>query len=121
MADCRNALSDNLESAGFRCPQCGGRLEEQAAERGHLRLACTRGHVFSADELFAIFAGVLERGEAFPWAATPQILTEYADLARRLVRLARQRGDSDAAAELAQRAREAEMWLWRLRRDRLGT
>src|SRR5919198_2303431 len=94
-----------MKGAGFRCPQCGGQLEEQETGSDQLRLACTRGHAVSADELFAIFAGVLERGEAFPWATTVQILTEYIDLAGRLARLARQRGDSDAAAELGRRAR----------------
>ena len=108
-------------SAGYRCPNCGGRLEEQQDERGALRLACLRGHEFSTDELLAIFAETLERGEEFEWSATIQILTEYMSLARRLARLARQRGDlSTAAHELEDRARDAEQRMWRLRQERMG-
>jgi hypothetical protein len=82
---------------------------------------CLRGHEFSADELLAIFAEALERGEEFEWSATMQILTEYASLARRLARLARQRGDlSTAAHELEDRARDAERRMWRLRQARIG-
>jgi hypothetical protein len=95
-----------VESAGFRCPHCGGRLDqEQAARSGQLRLACTHGHASSADELLAIFAGALERDEEYVWAGTRQILTEYIALAQRLARVASQRGDADTAAELMQRAR----------------
>jgi hypothetical protein len=68
--------------AGFRCPHCGGRLEEQQADHGRLALACLRGHSFSADDLLTIFAESIERGEEFAWASTVQILTDYAALAK---------------------------------------
>jgi hypothetical protein len=110
-----------VENAAFRCPRCGGLLEEQDTGSDQLRLSCQVGHTFSADELFTIFTGVLDRREEFTWAATTQILDEYIALAHRLAKIARRRGDGDIADELDRRAREGERRLWRMRRGRIGT
>ena len=71
---------------------------------------------FSADELLAEFAAQ----QTIPLVGALQVLAEYALLARRLARWARERDQSWMAAEFEARARAAEQHARFLRRTHLG-
>jgi hypothetical protein len=88
-------------------------IEHQAA--GALRFACRLGHSFSAEELLALFERATEERTDLAAAGKLELLAEYAGLARRLARWSRRQGLAEPAAELEERAREAEQQAWRLR------
>jgi hypothetical protein len=68
---------------------------------------------FSADELLALFERAIEGRAELAVAAKLELLTEYAELARRLAGWSRRQGLAEPAAELDERAREAGEQAWR--------
>jgi two-component system chemotaxis response regulator CheB len=84
----------------FSCPECGGALREVNVDR-HARFHCRVGHTFSLESLTAEHSSALETRL---WSAL-RGLEEKAALSRRLVGLARDRGQALTAARFEKQER----------------
>jgi hypothetical protein len=80
-----------------------------------LRFGCLRDHPFSADDLLAVVSRAIELRADLAMPGSLELLTEYAALGRRLASWSRRQGLAEPAAELEERAREAEQWACRVR------
>lgn len=77
------------EPSVYSCPECGGVLWE-LQDGNILRFRCRVGHAFSIESMFA---GQAEQVENALWAAL-KTLQENADLTRRMIQHARDRGQT---------------------------
>jgi hypothetical protein len=102
------------ETPFVHCPMCGGVLDEQprAVDRD---LAHIIGECLCADELMIIFARGIDRRADSACGDVLEMLAEYAALAERLAKSARQRGAAATAEQLQRRARAAHHRALRLR------
>jgi hypothetical protein len=97
-----------------QCPMCGGALDEQSRASDR-ELSHLIGECLCADELMLIYARGIDRHTDAACGEVLQMVTEYAGLAERLAKSARQHGASAAAEQLQQRARMAQQRALRLR------
>ncbi len=91
------------QSSLFSCPECGGALREVTVDR-HARFHCRVGHTFSLESLATGQSSAVETGL---WSAL-RGLEEKAALSRRLVGLARDRGQALTAARFEQQERAVQ-------------
>jgi two-component system, chemotaxis family, protein-glutamate methylesterase/glutaminase len=89
--------------SAFTCPECTGPLWE-LRDGDLVRFRCRTGHAFTADSLLS---GQSEEVEEALWTAI-NTLRESAQMARRLMAEAQERGHQHVAARLEARARNHE-------------